>query len=102
MHGLKVPSYVIESNARTTTYFADMTERFDGIRYGELTTQNSKYTIKLILERIHPAALKASVEGSVQVEPRLKTDVSMFIQRFKDDPGACQASGQQLETGNVR
>lgn len=55
MAGLKVPSYTTDLNARTTIYCADVYERLDAIGYGEFTTKNPEYTIKLILESTCPA-----------------------------------------------
>lgn len=54
----------------------DIIERLDSIGYGEFKTENPKYTIKLILERIGTPALKAAIEVRVKVAPGIE---NMFV-----------------------
>lgn len=51
MIGLRFPTDMSYSNARTKNYRADVPKRLNAIGYGEFKTEYPKYRIELLLER---------------------------------------------------
>lgn len=98
MVGLKFPVNIRDSAARITTYCADVFERLDAIGYEDFKTENPKHTIKILLDRIKPPALKSAMFERIKVEAGLEKNVRLFIARLKEDAKACQSFGQQLQT----
>lgn len=102
MAGLKFPGSIRDPAARIITYCADVFERLDAVGYGEFKTENPKHTIKILLERVRPPALKNAMHERLKVEPGLEKDVRRFIKRLKEDAHACQAFGQQVDSTETK
>lgn len=94
--GLSFHSNIKDAGARIMTFCANVFERLEDIGYRNFKDENPKYTIKLLVDRIKPPALKTAMEERVKVETGLDKDVRKFIQRLKEDAKPCQAFGQKV------
>lgn len=94
--GLNLSGNITDPVAAITTYFVDVFKRLDAIRYSKFKSENPKYIIRLLLERLNPPALKSAMEDRVKVESDLEENIRTFIQRLKNDAALFQAFGQRL------
>lgn len=88
MRGCKFPVQIIGSSTRITTYCADVFNRLEAAGFGDFKSDNPRFTVKMMIENISPPALKIATEDRIQVEPRLKDNIRLFIQRLKADARA--------------
>ena len=70
---------IADLDARVITYFADFFERLESIGCGEFRDENPKMTVRLLISRLQPPALKRELRRRVEFEPKLEKNVRSFI-----------------------
>jgi len=78
--GFSMPMKIVDADVRIMHYFSDFFERLESVGYGSFRTENPEQTVKLLISRLQPAALKHEMRKQIQFDKTLEKDVQKFAQ----------------------
>lgn len=99
MKELKFPIRVLDPSARITTFYSDFFHRLDAAGLGDFRKDSPRHTVRMMVDKICPPALKAAVDERLVVEAGLKDSVRLLTERLNTVTRACQALGQTVRGG---
>ena len=92
---LTLPMEIADANARITTYCADFFERLEIIGCGDFREQNPKKTIRLLMSRVQPQALKRELRHRVEFDKSPEENVKKFIRVLVQEAVNCEVYGHE-------
>ncbi len=88
-----MPMKIADADALITTYCADFFERLESIGCGDFREQNSKKTVRLLMSRVQPPALKNELRHRVEFDESLENNVKKFIRVLVQEAVNCEVYG---------
>eukprot|EP00171_Calliarthron_tuberculosum_P019612 IDg19612t1 len=88
-----MPMKIAGSDSRITTYCSKFFEHLESIGCGDFRDQNSKKTVRLLMSRIQPPALKRELRRRVEFDQSLEKNVKSFIRVFIQEAPNCEVYG---------
>lgn len=93
LQGLQMPMKISDPDARITHYCSDFFERLKSVGCASFRKDNPQKTIKLLMSRLQPAALKREMQERLDFDVNLNGNVKRFIKTLVKEAISCQAYG---------
>lgn len=89
----EMPMYILDSNARITTYCSELFEKLESVGAGSFRKDNSEKTVTLLISRLKPPALKSKIRRRVEYDESLEKNLKAFIKLLIGEAANCQTYG---------